>query len=172
MSKHGTSCAAANGRKRMRHLGWVDKIAKISSWTCRRCLRDKHKSCAFFAPYTTNHGTSPVKTISMQRISQIRQSSSQRAKLEDVMLHRTRLISSPSNGYMLKDSTLQSSIMRRGAVLAMCALGSIWAFSDDAKHRYMSMKRAFRVFCALVRCLREYVLPSVIRHLWRSRLHI
>ena len=172
MSSHGTSCAAANGRERMRHPGWADEIAKISSWTCRRCLRGKQKSCAYFAPYTTNPGTSPVKTISVQRISQIRQSSVQRAKLEDVTLHRTRFISSPSSGYMLKDSTLKSRNIKRGVILAIFAFGSIWAFSDDAKHRYVSVKRASRVFYALVRCLREYVLPSVILHLWRSRLHI
>lgn len=66
-----------------------------------------------------------------------------------------------SNGRTLKVSTLEkvpvSKGKRRGVMIAIIAIGSIWAFSDDAKHRYMAVKRALRVFHALVRCLREYL---------------
>lgn len=64
-----------------------------------------------------------------------------------------------SNGSTLEDPTPEkvpvSKGKTRGAILAILAIGSIWAFSDDAKHRYMAVKRALRVFDALVRCLRE-----------------
>lgn len=41
-------------------------------------------------------------------------------------------------------------------VVAILVIGSIWAFSDDASHRYVAAKRTLRVFYALLRCLIDY----------------
>ena len=148
----------------MRHLGWVDEIAKTSSWTCCRCLRGRQKAFAHFAPYTTKPGVSPLRTIPVQRVSQLSRSLPESAISRDLTLIKSNWISFPFNGPTLSDSARKSSGIRRGVILAILTFGSIWAFSDDAKHRYVAVKRAFRVFYALIRCLREYVLSSVIRH--------
>lgn len=148
----------------MRHLGWADEVVKTGSWTCRRCLRSRPKGFAHFAAYTTKLGILPLGTISVQS-SQLRRSAPKSPNFKDARLITSKFINFPSNGTLLNDSTWKSRGIRRGVILAILAFGSIWAFSDDAKHRYMALKRAFRVFSALVRCLREYVLSSVIRHL-------
>lgn len=155
----------------MRYLGWADEVAKTGSWTCRRCLRSRPKAFAYFAAYTTKLGILPLRNISVRRFSQLRRSAPKSFIFKDVRLITSKSISLPSNGPLLNDSTWKSRGMRRGVIIAILAFGSIWAFSDDAKHRYVAVKRAFRVFSALVRCLREYVLSSVISHLQRSCLH-
>lgn len=148
----------------MRHLGWADEVAKTGSWTCRRCLRSKPKALAHFAAYTTKLGILPLRTISVRKFSQLRRSAPKSPIFKDVRLIKSQIISLPSNGPLLNNSTWKSRGARRGVMIAILAFGSIWAFSDDAKHRYTAVKRAFRVSSALIRCLREYVLSSVIRH--------
>lgn len=149
----------------MRHIGWADEVAKTGSWTCRRCLRSRPKAFAHFAAYTTKLGILPLRTISVRSCPQLRRSAPKSPNFKDARLITSKSSSCPSNGPLLNDSTWKSRGIRRGVILAILAFGSIWAFSGDAKHRYMAVKRAFRVFSALVRCLREYVLSSDIRHL-------
>lgn len=145
----------------MRGPSWVDEIAKTGSWTCHRCLRGRPKPVAHLAAYTTKPGKSPPWTFSAQRASHPRRSSYESTVSKDFKLARSASSSFPSYGPTLKDSTWKkvpvSKSKRRGVILAIFAIGSIWAFSDYAKHNYEAVKRALRVFNALVRCLREYV---------------
>ena len=140
----------------MRNFGLAAEIAKTGSWTCRRCLRSRQGS---------KPGISPLSTISVQRASQIKRGSSDSVILEDPKLRRSKLISFPFKRPILKDSTWKSKSVKRGVIVAIIAFASVWAFSDDAKHGYMAVTRAFRVFYALVRCLREYALLSIVYHL-------
>ena len=153
----------------MRGLRWVDDIVKTGSWTCQRCLRGRQNPVAHLAAYTTNPGKLFSWTFSAQRDSQPRRRSYKSSLLKDFTLARSELSSFPFNGSSVKHSTREkvpvSKGKKRGVILAILTIGSIWAFSDDAKHRYVAVKRALRVFYALVRCLVEYVSPSVIRHL-------
>lgn len=160
-----------HGKQRMRGFRWVDEIAKTGSWTCHRCLRGGQNKVAHLATYTTNAGKLPPWTLCAQRASQLRRSSYGNAILEDFTLGRYRSSIFPSNRPTIKDSSAWNNVFvskgkRRGLMLAILAVGLIWALSNDASHRYMASKRVLRVFIALVRCVREYVLPpSVIRHL-------
>lgn len=146
--------------KRMKGLRWVDDVAKTGSWTCHRCLGGRQP---------LKSGKSPLWTFSVQRASSPRQSSYKRPLLEDSTLARSKLTSFSSQGSTLNQSSRKKAPGSKGKgrvlILAMFAIGSIWAFSDDAKHRYLAVKRAFRVFYALVQCLREYVLLAAIRYL-------
>lgn len=164
-----------HGKQRMRCLRWVDEIAKTGPWTCHRCLRGSQQLFTHLPAYTTNSGKSPSWTFSAQRAYHPRPSSYESAVLKDFTLERPTLSSLPSSGSTLKDSTWKkvpvSKGKRRGVILAILAIGSMWAISDDAKHRYMAVKRTLRVFYALVRCLREYGLPSVIGHLQQCYFH-
>ena len=140
----------------MRNLGLADEIAKTGAWTCCRCLRSRQRS---------KPGISPLSTIFVQRASQLKRGSSESAILKDPTLRRFKLLSFPSNRPILKDSTWKPKNVKRGVLVAILACASMWAFSDDAKHGYMAVTRAFRVFYALVRCLREYALLSIAYHL-------
>ena len=159
----------------MRGFSWVDGVAKTGSWTCHSCLKGRPEPVAHLAAYTTKPGKSPPWTFSAQRASHPRRTSYESAVSKDFKLARSTSSSFPLYGPALKDSTWRkvhvSKSKRRGVILAIFAIGSIWAFSDDAKHNYEAVKRALRVSNALVRCLREYVLPSVIRHLEQCWLH-
>lgn len=149
----------------MRGLRWVDEIGKTGSWTCYRCLRGRQRPVAHLAAYTTNSGKSPPWTFSAQRASQPGRVTHERAIVKDITLGKSKSSTFPSVEATLKGSTSKKVPVlkgkRRGVILAILAIGSIWAFSDDAKHRYMAVKRASRVFYALFRCLREYFLPSL-----------
>ena len=153
----------------MKCLRWVDAIAKTSSWTCHRCLRDGKKQTAYLASYTTNAADSPPWKSCAQKASQPRRSSHRITTLKDLTSGRSCFSSLPSNGSTLKDSSASENVpvfkgkrrSRRGLILAILAVGSIWGFSNDAKHRFMAAKRALRVFYALVQCVREYVLPPL-----------
>ena len=134
----------------------ADEIARAGSWTCRKCLSSRQRS---------KPGISLSSTISVQRASQIRRGSSESAILKDPTLKRSRLNSFPFKGPIPKDSTWKSKGIKRGVIVAIFAFASIWAFSDDAKHGCMAVTRAFRVFFALVRCVREYALLSIVYHL-------
>ena len=153
----------------MRGFRWVDEIAKNGPWTCHRCQRGRRKAVAHLAAYTTIPGKSPSWTFSAHKASQPRRSSYESTVLRDSALNRLTSSSLPSNGPISKvpiwKKVLSVEGKRRGLILVILAFGSIWAFSDDAKHRYGAVKRASRVLYALVQCVREYVLPSVIRHL-------
>ena len=153
-SKRDTSCVQFN-KQRMRNLWLADEITKIGSWTCRRCLRCRQRS---------NLGTSSLSTTSVQRASQIKRGSSDSAILKDPTLRRSTLISFPFKKPILKDSTWKPKSVKRGVIVAILTFASMWAFSDDAKHGYMAVTRGFRVFNALVRCLREYALFSTVSH--------
>ena len=80
--------------------------------------------------------------------------------LKTLKVERSISSSSPSNGATLngskREKILVSKGKRRGVFVAILAIGAIWAFSDDANHRYVAVNRTLRVFYALVRCLREY----------------
>ena len=149
----------------MRDLRWVDGIANTGSWTCSRCLRGRTKPLAHLAGYVTTHCTSPPRTNSAQGVARLRRSSYESTILGIVTSQRSPSSSFPSNGPTLNDFALKkepvSKGMKRGAIFAILVLGSMWAYSDDAKHRYLALKRAFRVFYALVRCLREYASPLI-----------
>ncbi|KAF6229546.1 hypothetical protein HO173_011401 [Letharia columbiana] len=125
-----------------------------------RCLRGSQQLFTHLPAYTTNSGKSPSWTFSAQRAYHPRPSSYETAVSKDFTLERPTLSSLPSSGSTLKDSTWKkvpvSKGKRRGVILAILAIGSMWAISDDAKHRYMAVKRTLRVFYALVRCLRDY----------------
>ena len=154
-------------KQRMKYLGLVDAIAKTSSWTCHRCLRDGRKQIAYLASFTTNAADSPPWKSSAQKASQPRRSFNRTITLRDLTLGRSSFSSLPPDGSTLKDSPGSEFVsvskgkrrIRRGLILAILAVGSIWGFSDDAKHRYLAVKRALRVFYALVQCVKEYVLP-------------
>lgn len=158
--------SCCHGKQRMKGVSWIDEIAKTGSWTCHRCLRGRQKPVAHLAAYTTNSGKSPPWTFTAQRASQPRRSSYESAVSQNFKFTRSILNSFPSKRPTLKDSAWKkvpvSKGKRRGVILAIFAIGSIWALFDDAKHNYGAAKRALRVFNALVRCLREYVLPSVV----------
>ena len=161
----------------MRDIRWVDEVVKAGSWTCRRCLRvrGRPKRHADWATYTTKPGSSPPRTIATQRASQLKRSLFESAILKAIALKSPQIRSHSPNGPALKESTVNKSPVskgiRRAVILAIIAVGSIWIFSDDARHRYGAVKRAFRVFHALVWCLRECVLPFLYLHVWRSRWH-
>ena len=148
-----------HGDQRMKGLRWVDDFAQISSWTCHRCLRGRQNPVFHLAAYTTNPSKSPPWAFSVQRASQQTRSSYDSVVSKDFRSERSTLSSFPSNGRTLKESTLKNVLVskgkRHGVMIAIIAIGAIWAFSDDAKHRYMAVKRALRVFYALVRCLSE-----------------
>ena len=143
----------------MRGVSWIDEIAKTGSWTCHRCLRGGQKPVAHLAAYTTNSGKSPPWTFTAQRASQRRRSSYESAVLKNTKFTRSVSNRFPPKGPTLKDSIWkkvpESKGKRRGVILAIFAIGPIWAFFDDVKHNYGAVKRALRVFNALVRCLRE-----------------
>ena len=151
----------------MKYLRFVDAIAKTSPWTCHKCLRDGRKQTAYLASFTTNAADSPPWKSCGQKASQPRRSLNRNITLIDLTLGRTFFSSLPSDGSTLKTSPASEFVpvskgrgrIRRGLILAILAVGSIWGFSDDAKHRYIAVKRALRVFYALVQCVREYVLP-------------
>lgn len=144
----------------MTGLRWVDDIPKTGSWTCHRCLRGRQKPVAHLVAYTTKSGKSPPWTFSVQRAPPPRRNSYKIPSLKDSTLARFSLTSFSSNGSTLKESSWKkvpvTKVKRRGVILAILAVGSIWAFSEDAKHRYVAVKRAMRVFHALVQCLRDY----------------
>ena len=151
----------------MKYLRFVDALAKTSSWTCHRCLRDGKKQIAYLASFTTNAADSPPWKSCAQKASQPRRSLNETITLKDLTLGRSSFSSLPSDESILKNSTASKFVpvskgkrrTRRGLILAILAVGSIWGFSDDAKHRYLAVKRALRVFYALIQCVREYVLP-------------
>ena len=153
----------------MKRLRWVDAIAKTSSWTCHRCLRDGKTKSAYLSSYTTNAADSPPWKSCAQKASQPRRSSHRITTLKDLTSGRSSFSSLQSNGSTPKDPSASEDVLvfkgkrrsRRGLILAILAVGSIWAFSDDAKHRFMAVNRALRVFYALVQCVREYVLPPL-----------
>ena len=153
--------------QRMKHLKFVDAIAKTSSWTCHRCLRDGKNQSAYLASFTTNAADLPPWKSCGQKASQPRRSLNRTIALIDLSLGRSFFSSLPSDGSTLKNLPASEVVpvpkgrrrIRRGLILAILAVGSIWGFSDDAKHRYIAVKRALRVFYALVQCVREYVLP-------------
>ena len=164
-----------HGEQRMRGFRRADEIAKNGPWICHRCLRGRRKPNAQLAAYTTKPGKPPLWTFSAHTASQTGRSSYESAALKDSVLERRTSNSLSSNGPISKESVWKKVLVlkgkRRGLILATLAIGSIWAFSDDAKHRYVALKRALRVFSALVRCLREYYLPSVILPLYQFWSH-
>ena len=153
--------------QRMKHLRFVDAIAKTSSWTCHRCLRDGKKQSAYLASFTSIAADSPPWKSCGQKASQPRRSLNRTITLIHLTLGRSFFSSLPSDGSTLKNSPASEYVpvskgrrrITRGLILAILAVGSIWGFSDDAKHRYIAVKRAVRVFYALIQCVREYVLP-------------
>ena len=148
-------------KQRMKYFRFVDAIAKTSSWTCHKCLRDGRKQTTYLASFTTNAADSPPWKSCGQKASQPRRSLNRTITLRDLTLGRSFFSSLPSDGSTLKFVPLFKGRrrIRRGLILAILAVGSIWSFSDDAKHSYIAVKRALRVFYALVQCVREYVLP-------------
>lgn len=155
--------------QRMKGLRWVDDVAKTGSWTCHRCLRGKQNQVLPSAAYTTNPAKSTPWAFSAQRASLHTRSSYGGVVSKGFSSETSKTSSFPSSGRTLRESILKKAPVPKGkrsrVILAIIAIGSIWAFSDDAKHRYMAVKRALRVFYALVRCLREYVFPSITRQL-------
>ena len=143
----------------MRPIRWLDGVLKNSPWTCSKCLRGRPRSVDHSAAYTTSPRISLSGTIFAHTASQFGRRSCETAVLKDVTSKRCRTSSFSYNAPISRDSTLKtdlvSSSIRRGAILVVLAVGSTWAFSDDAKHRYVAVIRALRVFYALVRCLRE-----------------
>ena len=163
----GNSCS--HGDQRMKGFRWVDDVAKTGSWTCHRCLRGKQNQVLPPVTYTTNRAKTSPWTFSAQRAS-LHTRSSYGGVISKGSSSETPTTSSfPSSGRTLKESILKKAPVpkgnRSGVILTIIAIGSIWAFSDDAKHRYMAVKRALRVFYALVRCLREYVFLSITQQL-------
>ena len=157
------------GRKR------VDEIAKTGAWKCHRCLRGRRKSLGHLAAYTTKPGKLTPWTFFAPKASQPRRSLYESNVLEGSNLGRSMLSIFTANRRTSKAFTwnqvFESTGKRRGMILTILAVGSLWIFSDDAKHRYMAMKRTLRVFNALVRCLREYIQPYDIRHHKECYLH-
>ena len=149
-------------------IKWLDGVLKNGSWTCSKCLRKRLKSVAHVA-YTTSPRKSPSRTIFAQTASQFGRNSYETAVLRDIASKRSRPSSVLSHALISKDSileiTLVSSSVRFGAVFAILAFGTVWAFSDDAKHSYVAVIRALRVFYALVQCLRELIFPFLTGHL-------
>ena len=171
-TEHGHSCC--HGDQRMKGLKWVDDLAKTGSWTCHRCLRGKQNQVLPSAAYTTNPAKSPPWAFSAQRASLHTRSSYGGVVSKGFSSKSSTTSSFPSSGRTLRASVLKKAPVPKGrsrVILAIIAIGSIWAFSDDAKHRYMAVKRALRVFYALVRCLREYVFLSINQQLQQGWLH-
>lgn len=143
----------------MRGLRWVDDAAKTGSWTCHRCLRPRQNPVFHSAAYTTSPAKSASWAFSAQRASQHPRSSYDSLSSKGFSSERSKVNGFSSNGRTLQESTVKKILVskgkRRGVTIAIIAIVSIWAFSDDAKHRYMAVERALRVFHALVRCLRE-----------------
>lgn len=157
----------------MRHPGWVDQFARTGSWICRRCVRGRRKTVAHLAAYTTNLGTSPPRAIFAQRASHLRRGWYESTMLKHITLEKCRSRSFTFYGPISNELKLNKYPVSKGTkrVAILALLGLIWAFSDDAKHRYLAVKRASRVFYALIRCLREYVLPAVVHQVEGSSLH-
>ena len=148
----------------MRGLRWLDDIVKTGSWTCHRCPRGRQKPVAHLAAYLTNPGKSPPRTLFAQTAFHPRRILHESTILRDFTLEKAKDSSLSSNKSTWKKVPVLKG-KRCGVVLALLAIGSIWAFSDDAKHRCVAAKRAMRVFYTLVRCLSEQVLTPLVRHL-------
>ena len=139
----------------MRVLGQVVGNARSGLWTCHRCLHRRQTP-------DSQTVTGATKATNLPRVSilQLRLASD---KGTVAYLSTSEQPGTPikiSNGLGGKGKLIKK---RRLLVLtAIIGAGSIFAFTDTARHSYAAAKRSLRVANALFWSVRELVLPILM----------
>jgi len=139
----------------MRALGQVAGLTKPSIWICQRCSRGLKNLNVQSATCRTRPATR--SRLEESRIKCLRNQST--------IARHSKIDQPHARTGVSNDSILKSEWKTRRRLMILIAIigvVSTFALTETAQHSYVAVKRSLRVAYALVRSVRELVLPTVL----------